>query len=142
MEATIMNKKNVMSIGKQMKYLKTFNGIAWIGTGIFEIFDNIPCEILTITCLLCSAFLLVRVQTATKEIEDEMAERNLIGARALTQMQMHILFCVTAVVLMFLSKISLPFPIDWKQVIIPVFFIVIGIEDLLIGIHFKQLEEE
>jgi hypothetical protein len=141
-EATAMNEKNVMSIGKQIKYLKTFNGIAWIGTGIFEIFDNIPCEILTIICLLCSVFLLVRVQTATKEAEDEMAERNLIGARALTQMQMHILFCIAAVLLMFLVKMPLPFSINWKQAIIPVFFIIMGIEDLLIGIHFKRLEEE
>jgi hypothetical protein len=30
----------------------------------------------------------------------------------------------------------------WKQAIIPVFFIIMGIEDLLIGIHFKRLEEE
>jgi hypothetical protein len=114
-EATAMNEKNVMSIGKQIKYLKTFNGIAWIGTGFFEIFDNIPCEILTIICLLCSVFLLVRVQTATKEAEDEMAERNLMGARALTQMQMHILFCIAAVLLMFLVKCHFHFPLTGSK---------------------------
>lgn len=135
-----MKEEKVMSIGKQIKYLKTFNGVAWIGTGIFEIFDNIPCEILTIICLLCSVFLLIRVQTSTKEAEDEMAERNLLGARALTQMQMHMLFCAIAVILMVLTKLPLSF--DWKQIILPVFFIIMGIEDLLIGIHFKQLEEE
>jgi hypothetical protein len=55
-----------------------------------------------------------KIQTATKEAEDEMAERNLMGARALTQMQMHILFCIAAVLLMFLVKMPLPFSINWK----------------------------
>lgn len=134
-------KNNVMSVKNQIKYLKTLNGIAWVATGIFELFDNIPFLILTIISLSCSAFLMLKVQLSEKENEDEMASRNLSDARALTLMQMHIIFSGASIVLMIFVNFPIAHQIDWSRFIVPAFFIILGVEDLLTGMHFKKLEE-
>lgn len=134
-------KDKVMSVKKQIKYLKTLNGIAWVVTGIFELFDNIPCIILTIISLSCSTFLLLKVQLSEKENQDEMASRNLSDAKAMTLMQMHIIFCVASVFLIVFVKFPIAHQIDWSRFIVPAFFIILGIEDLLTGMYFKKLEE-
>ncbi len=134
-------KDKVMSVKTQIKYLKTLNGIAWIITGISELFDNIPCIILTIVSLLCSIFLFLKVQLSEKEISDEMASRNLADARAMTLMQMHIGFCVASVFLIFFVEFPIAHQIDWSRFIVPAIFIILGIEDLLTGLYFKKLEE-
>ena len=135
-----MNDKT-MSVTNQIKYMKTFNGVAWIFTGIFDIFDNIPCLILTIISLSCSIFLILKVQLSEKENEDEMASRNLSEARAKTLVRMHAILCIAATFLVIFVKFPIAHKIDWSQFIVPAFFIIIGIEDLLTGIYFKKLEE-
>jgi hypothetical protein len=135
-----------MSIGKQSKYLGILNGVAWILTGIFGFFDNIPCQVLTIIGLLCSLFLLVRVSIAKKESGDEMSDQNLKEALAQTHIEMHRIFTVVVIVLVAISIFSLYRPVDllinWRNFIVPAYFVIIGIDYLLTGIHFKQLEEE
>lgn len=134
-------KGEIMSVGKQIMYMKTLNGIAWICTGIFELFDNVPCNILTIISLACSVFLLLKVRFSEKENEDEMADRNMMGARSITLMQMHIIFVVAVVFLEIFLKFPVSQRINWSELIVPGFFITLGIEDLLVGIHFKEFEE-
>ena len=70
-----------------------------------------------------------------------MSIDNKIKASAMTQSIMHIIFCAAAVVLFALTS----FPnlhLDWKNLIVPVFFIFIGIEYIIWGLSFKKLEEE
>ncbi len=135
-------KKNILSIGNQIKYLKTLNGIAWILTGIFDIFNNPYCTIATIVCIVCSIFLMGKVHFSTKEQEDEMAIKNLKDAIASTHTIMDILFCITIIAMRIITIFSFSQNINWKNLIVPAFFIILGIENLLIGLKFNQLEKE
>lgn len=132
-------KKNILSIGNQIKYLKTLNGIAWILTGIFDIFNNPYCSII---CVVCSIFLMGKVHFSTKEQEDEMAIENLKDAIVLTHRIMNILFCIAIVILMIILKLHISLNINLQDLIFPAFFIILGIENLLTGISFNLLEKE
>lgn len=132
-------KKNILSIGNQIKYLKTLNGIAWILTGIFDIFHNPYCSII---CVVCSIFLMGKVHFSTKEQEDEMAIKNLKDAIASTHTIMDILFCIAIIAIRIITIFSFSQNINWKDLIVPAFFIILGIENLLIGLKFNLLEKE
>ena len=130
-----------MSISNQVKYLKTLNGITWILAGISDIFSGAIPSTLTSIFLIISLVLQLKVSLSKKESDDEMSIDNKIKAGAMTQSIMHIIFCTAAVVLFSLTR----FPnlhIDWKNLIVPVFFIFIGIEYIIWGLSFKKLEEE
>lgn len=138
----VFMKKNILSIGNQIKYLKTLNGIAWILTGIFDMFNNTYCTIATIVCIVCSVFLVGKVHFSTKEQEDEMAIENLKDAIVSTHMIMNILFCTAIIVVRVITIFSFSQNINWENLIVPAFFIILGIENLLIGLKFNQLEKE
>lgn len=130
-----------MSISNQVKYLKTLNGITWILAGISDIFSGAIPSTLTSIFLIISLVLQLKVSLSKKESDDEMSIDNKIKAGAMTQSIMHIIFCTAAVVLFALTS----FPnlhLDWKNLIVPVFFIFIGIEYIIWGLSFKKLEEE
>lgn len=130
-----------MSISNQVKYLKTLNGITWILAGISDIFSGTIPSTLTSIFLIISLALQLKVSLSKKESDDEMSIDNKIKAGAMTQSIMHIIFCAAAIVLFILTR----FPnlnIDWKNLIVPVFFIFIGIEYIVWGLSFKKLEEE
>ena len=135
-------KENVISVGKQTKYLTTLNGFAWICAGIFSLFDNVPCEILKIVSLACSLILLLRVQFYQKENDDEMSIKNMTYARAATQKTMHYLLLFATLVCMLFFLFPASRNINVKHLIVPIFFLIVGIEDLLIGHYFKHFEKE
>lgn len=140
MKNIIMSRK-IMSFRKQMTYLTTLNGIAWICTGIFDMFNNQLCHILNHISLLCSLFLIVKVTISEKENDDEMARQDLTKARSLTLRVLHRIFCFGMLFLAIFIKFPISDEISWKQVIAPTFFIAIGLEYLLTGIFFKILED-
>lgn len=137
-----MNNK-IMSISNQVKYFKTINGITWICAGIFDIFDGIFFSAITCIMLIISVILQLTVSFANKESDDELSSLNRIKAGADTQSIMHIIFCAASVVLLLLTRISfISTAINWKQLIVPMFFIIIGLENFVWGICFKKHEEE
>ena len=93
--------------------------------------------------LIISVILQLIVSFANKEDDDELSSLNRIKAGADTRSIMHIIFCVASVVLLLLTRISfISTAINWKHLIVPIFFIIIGFENFVWGICFKKHEEE
>ena len=133
--------KKPMSCAEQIRLLKVVSGIAWIVVGIFGCFENTICLIIQILALLLCAINIIRVSAAKKENSDEMAEENLCKAKAKTLDIMHGVFCVIAIAAIFILGRN-TITLDWAKVIPATFFIVLGIEELIVGVVFRKLEDE
>ena len=135
------SKKREMSVGEQIRYTKTLSGISYIFVGIFEFFDNLPCQFLCIVFLVISLYLTYKVSSSKKENYDEMAEKNLIEAESFSLKRLQTLLCIIAVLLIAISVLfpSLSFS---GQFLIPLLFVIIGVANLMVGIKFYKLEKE
>ena len=135
------SKKREMSVGEQIRYTKTLSGISYIFVGIFEFFDNLPCQFLCIVFLVISLYLTYKVSSSKKENYDEMAEKNLIEAESFSLNRLQTLLCIIAVLLIAISVLfpSLSFS---GQFLIPLLFVIIGVANLMVGIKFYKLEKE
>lgn len=132
--------KKEMSCAEQIRLLNTVGGVAWIVVGVSNCFENTAFLIVRILGLLVCIASIVRVSVAQKENADEMAEENLCKAKAKTLDTMHGLFCVIAIAAMFVLGRG-AVALDWAKVIPAVFFIVLGVERLLVGVNFRKLED-
>ena len=135
-------KKEIMPIGKQIFLSKIFVGCTWIGSGAFGIFDNLACNILHLLCLAAAVTVMVVLMRADLEEDDEMAEYNYTKANAKTTTVMHIVFCagsvLSAIVVGLLKDTNIP----WHRVISEMFFLLMGIQNIVTGIIFRKLEAE
>lgn len=134
--------KRVLSVTNQIKFMYTINGISWIATGILSFFDNIPCKALRCISLLVSVIVLGKVIFSEREMTDEMAERNLNDAKAKALSYLHIALGMIALLALIFTEFNLSMNISWGRIITGVFFLLIGIENLLTGVLFQRLEEE
>lgn len=129
-----------MPILTQNRYSRIVYGIVWIGAGIFEIPQNPVCQNISMILWIFAGFFLLRVQLGSTESDDEMSINNLIKAKASTQIWMqNICFFVWVIVSLIRE---MPIHIEWGNLFAPAFFILIGLSDLITGIHFKRLERE
>ena len=135
------SKKGQMSVGEQIRYTKTLSGVSYILVGIFEFFDNLPCQFLCIVFWVISLYLTYKVSSSKKENYDEMAEKNLIEAESFSLNRLQTLLCIIAVLLIAISVLfpSLSFS---GQFLIPLLFVIIGVANLMVGIKFYKLEKE
>lgn len=134
------NKGKQMTILTQNRYSRILNGIAWIGAGIFEIPDNPVCFNISMVFVAFAVFLLLRVGLSSTESEDEMSVRNLTKARELTMIWTQTIFLVIWVAAGFVQ--AMPLHVEWGRLFAPTFLILAGLEDLLVGFHFRRLEKE
>lgn len=135
--------KKVMSISEQVKYLKILNGIMWILIGVFDIFDGIVCSIITAVLLIIAIIFIKVVWNAEKEDDDELSYINRLKASDDTLRIMNIVFFIMCSALLLLRLVSIiSIKIPWEKLIVPMFFIVIGIKNIIWGICFKKYEEE
>ena len=133
--------KKTMSFAEQIQTLKVVTGAAWICVGVFSCINNPIFTILQIVALLVCIVNVVRVSSAEKEESDEMAQENLYKAKAKALDLMHgILGLIAIAAMLFLGKNTVT--LDWAEVIPAIFFIILGIQELMIGITFRKLEEE
>lgn len=135
---------HTISVRKQMDLIYLYNGITWLFSGIFGLFDTIIFEFLQILALLCCLILIVISFYFKKEMQDEMSIKNLAYAKATTLTNMHIVAgCIICFILILynipvITNISL----DVKNLLIPLFFIFLGIENIMIGILFRRNERK
>lgn len=135
-------RKEIMSIKKQMLFSRIINGIAWIVAGVFNMFDNITCSIISSTAMIVSIYVTISVLKAEKEDDDEMSLQHLLEAKAATQVIIHLVLAILAVILLLSTKVPFMIEINWKSLLVPIVFILLGANDLLVGLTFKRLEEE
>lgn len=139
-----MNRKGKLSFTDQMRIRYALHGIAWMIAGVFKFFDNIPCRFISTVAIAVSVFLLVKFMHADRELEDEMARENLHKAKSATLDSLRIIACV---VLIIFAVIDIAFSTELlaaniKSVIVPIMFIWMGIENLLIGLFFNRFDKE
>ena len=134
--------KEVMSIGRQIFLFYTVGGTAFIASGIFELFENIFCNIADIIAMLIAVYAIVTVMKAEKEENDEMSLHNIRLAKARTQEIIYMSILIIGIFLSCITMLPLDLDIDWNIWIESIFDIYIGINSLLIGITFKKLEED
>lgn len=135
-------KKEVMSVGDQIKNTYVIAGVAWLGSAVFDLFDNIVCNFLTIILMAYALYMFFKVEKSSKEPKDEMAENNLMEARAITLVEMHILIAFLMIgVIAVTGFVSLDF-LNWNQLIFSILAFLIGAINLLVGINFRNLEKD
>lgn len=135
-------KKEPLRVGTQVFWGKIFVGCAWIGYSIFGIFDNLACNILQIICSLPAIVVMVVLMRIDLEEHDEMAEYNYTKAKAQTSQYMHIVFCVCSVLSAIIVGLLKDAGVPWHRVIPVLFFLLMGIQNIITGIIFRKLEAE
>lgn len=134
--------KKTLSIKEQMLLLKTVSGIAWIVAGVFGYFDNAVCTLIVAAAMIVAVFCLIRVMAAQKELSDEMSDQHYAMAQSDAMNKLHWILCIAAILLILADVIPLQLNLNWREVLISLFFIIIGLTNLLTGFTFKRLEEE
>jgi len=140
-----MKENKSLSVINQMNMLYLYSGFAWILGGIFMLFnDSIICTILECVAMLVIIVSHIFVMRAKKESQDELSIRNYHKARSHAMTYMHIVVFLIVIALQifgtFFSNNSLS--IDVKGLLIPSFFIGIGIEYIITGILFRKYERD
>lgn len=135
-----MKKNETMSYADQIHMLNAVRGILWIFIGVLSCFESLVCTGLQILMLLICGGIIVRVAMAKREASDEMAQENLCRAKAIALDVMHGCFCIISIVAMILLR-GKTAEVDWAKVIPAVFFMILGVEELIVGIAFRKLED-
>lgn len=135
-------KKEPMSIGRQMFWGKIFVGCAWIASAVCGVFDNLACSILYIICLGSAIAVMVVLMRIDLEEDDEMSLYNYTQAKAKTTNVMHIIFCVCSILSALCFGLLKDVALPWHRIIAELFFLMIGVQNLVTGIIFKKLEAE
>lgn len=134
--------KTPMSISTQSFWSSIVTGILWIGVGITDIFDSAVINIINALLLAGTLVVLIFFLRANREEDDEMSNYNHMKAKAKTRDLMHFVYCCAAIVSAVLFGLLRNADIYWPQVISGLFFILMGIQDLITGIVFRRLEAE
>ena len=136
------NNEKVMSINSQVFWGKTFVGFLWIGAGISGMFDTLFFNFLHMLFLACAVVLMVVILRAKRENDDEMSEYNYMKAKAISTTIMHIIYCIAMIASALCFGLLQDAGLSWGRIIARIFFIIMGIQDVVIGIVFHRLEAE
>ena len=131
-------------IGKKMFWGTTFVGIMWIGTGLAGMFDNLICNILAILFHIGAIVALLKVYRIIRigDDSDEMAEYNLIKAQAKAGGALFMVLCIASIVFLLVGGLVQNMDIDWMRIVPQIFFIIMAIYILFVGLFFRKLEAE
>lgn len=132
--------KNEMRVGTQLFLGKTVAGLLWIGAGVSGCFRSIAGSIVSIGFLLLAAIIATILLKARAERSDEMARQNLMEAKSKTRDIMHMLYCVLAVAAASALGLLKDIDVSWPRMVSQLFFVLMGVQDLLTGIIFRKLE--
>ena len=119
-------------------------GILWIGAGLTGMFDNLICNILKILFLMAACVVLIKVSRIGRigDDGDEMAEYNYTKAQAKAGGVLHMVLCIASIVFALWFGLVQNMDISWSRIIPLIFFVLMGIHNLLIGLFFRKLEAE
>ena len=141
-----MKRENkLVSIRSQMFWLHIVIGTLWIGVGISNMFDNLFFDIVHAVLLVSTIVVVIIIWRSNCEENDEMSEYNHMKAKAKAHHYMNYVYCGGALissVLFSLLQVATDFDIYWVKIIVGIFFILMGIQDLITGIVFNRLEAE
>jgi len=139
-----MKETKSLSVINQMNMLYLYSGFAWIAGGICMFFDGILPTILEIIAMLVIIVTHIFVMKAKKEAQDELSIKNYDKARSHAMTYMHIVCFLIIIALQvvgtFLSDSAMS--IDVKGLLIPCFFLGIGIEYIITGLLFRKYERD
>ena len=134
--------KRKMSISTQSFLGSIVIGLLWIVVGIVRIFDNPFLEIIHIILLALVLTVMFIVIKANREEDDEMSHYNDLKAKAKTRDIMQFVYGGSAIISAVVFGLLQNQEISWVRIIISIFFILMGIQDIITGIVFHSLEAE
>lgn len=137
-------KERLIPVDTKIFWGQTVMGILWIGVGLTGMFDNLVCNILKILFLIAAIVVLVKVSRICRigDDSDEMAEYNYIKAQAKAGGALHMVLCIASIVFTLGFGLVQNMDISWTRIISLIFFVLMGIHNLLIGLFFRKLEAE
>lgn len=137
-------KERLIPVGTKIFLGQTVMGILWIGVGLTGMFDNLICNILKILFLIAAIIVLFKVIRIGKigDDGDEMAEYNYTKAQAKAGGALYMVLCIASIVSVIWLGLLQNMDISWSRIIPLVFFVLMGIHNLLIGLFFRKLEAE
>ena len=137
-------KEGLVPIGAKIFWGQTVMGILWIGVGLTGIFDNLICDILKILFLMAAIVALVKVNRINRigDDSDEMAEYNYIKAQAKAGGALLMVLCIASIVFSLGFGLVENMDISWTRIISHIYFVLMGIYNLLVGRFFRKLEAE
>lgn len=137
-----MKKEKTLSVAKQIELLQIVNGAGWMLAGVFCLRETILFLSLHVAAMFVSITSITYVMLKQKEEMDEMARENLYKAKASAHDIMHCVLCVAMILAtLFIKKIVLD-TVDWGMVLRMTFCMVIGFQNLVVGLTFRKLEAE
>lgn len=131
-----------MSVGTQRFLGKTIVGILWIGIGIVGCLTSVAAKVIHILLLCLAIAIAVFLLKVKGEDDDEMSEENYTKAKAKAHDIMYFIFCSLTVVSALVCGLLKNAGIAWYRVIPYMFFVLMGIQDILTGVFFHRLEAE
>ena len=136
--------EKVVSIGTTIFWGETVAGIFWLGAGITGMFDNMVCHVLNILFLCAGLVSLAKVFKIYKtgDDSDEMAEYNYMKAKAKAGSALHRIICFMALGTTVGYALLQNLDISWPRVVSYLFFVLMGVHNILIGLYFRKLEAE
>ena len=137
-------KEGRIPVGRKIFWGETVMGVLWIGVGSTGVFDNLICDILKILFLLAASVVLVKVAQIGRigDDGDEMAEYNYIKAQAKAGGALFMVLCIASIVFTIGFGLVENMDIRWPRIISQIFFVLMGIYNLLVGRFFRKLEAE
>lgn len=139
-----MKEKKILSVTEQMNLFCFYSGIAWLIGGIAMFFDGIISTIIVILAMLAICATHLIVMKCKKERQDELSVKNYHQARSNVLSIMHIIYMVTLIALQIITTIPAneAMSISIKDMLIPAFFLSLGIEYIIVGILFRKYERD
>ena len=132
-----------LSVLNQMNMLYLYSGFAWIVGGICMLFEGILPTILEIFAMLVIIITHIFVMKAKKEEQDELSIKNYDKARSHAMTYMHIVCFVIIIALQLIGTfLTDNLGIDVKGLLVPCFFLGIGIEYIITGLLFRKYERD
>ena len=137
-------KERLVPVGTKIFWGQTVMGILWIGVGLTGMFDNLICNILKILFLIAAIVVLFKVIRIGKigDDGDEMSEYNYTKAQAKAGGALYMVLCIASIVSVLGFGLLQNMDIGWSRIIPLVFFVLMGIHNLLIGLFFRKFEAE
>lgn len=137
-------KERLIPVGTRIFWGQTVMGILWIGVGLTGMFDNLICDILNILFHMAVIVALVKVIRIGRigDDGDEMAEYNFIKAQAKAGGALYMVLSIASIVFAIGFGLVQNMDISWTRIISLIFFVLMGIYNLLIGLFFRKLEAE
>ena len=140
--------KKVIDATEEVKGLYSVSGflyiVAGISAGLGIMIDSTLFLILQMICVTGTLIIITKIAKAEKRISDEMSEKNLLEAKALTfdVIKIFLLFCLSVLYIIDVLDIEIMLSGKVESLFLPVIFLLIGISSMAVGYLFKKYEEE